>query len=282
MNRPPKPTVKRRFSAVPGSSLLRKITTGLLLTFSSLPLSQAEEAPAPAIDPATSLPAAPSWLPPVTPMPGESPQAADATPAGNAPQADTTPVNNSETVPAAPVADPTAAPAPVLPLVQPVTSNITVAEMGQPNGLTLSGGQLQSGIIFTLPADEVVTNAHLSLALKISPALIARDTTLELMLNGQPLGNLPLNQSSNGGDVYDLDIPSAMVVSNNNLSFRVHDSNTMTCEKDQSDKYWVTILPTTSIGLEGQQLNIGRNLGNFPSPFFAGLQMYESYRIRAL
>lgn len=255
MNRLPEPTVKRRFSAVPGASLLRKITTGLLLTFSSLPFTQAEETPAPAVDPATSLPAAPSWLPPVTPMPEDNATPAsnaapaDSAPAADAPQADTTPVNNSSSLsaPVAPVTDPAAAPAPVIPLVQPVTSNITVAEMGQPNGLTLSGGQLQSGILFTLPADEVVTNAHLSLA------LIARDTTLELMLNGQPLGNLPLNQSSNGGDVYDLDIPSAMVVSSNNLSFRVHDSNTMTCEKDQSDKYWVTILPTTSIGLEGQQ-----------------------------
>jgi hypothetical protein len=277
MNRPRKQTVKRRLSAVPGASLLRKISAGVLLTFSSLPFTHAEDAAAPAVDPATSLPAAPSWLPPVTPMPDESAPAsaapATAAPAGDAPQTDTTPLNTSNT---APDADPSAAPAPVIPLVQPVTSTITVAEMGQTNGLTLSGGQLQSGIIFTLPADEVVTNAHLSLALKISPALIARDTTLELMLNGQPLGNLPLNQSSNGGDVYDLDIPSAMVVSNNNLSFRVHDSNTMTCEKDQSDKYWVTILPTTSIGLEGQQLNIGRNLGNFPRPFFDGLQMQES------
>lgn len=277
MNRPYNLMSKRRLLAARGTSLFRKITTGLLLTFSSLPLSQAEDAPAPAVDPATSLPAAPSWLPPVMPMPGETAPAGDTTPApaADAPQTDTTPVNNSPAMPDV-TADPSAAPAPVMPLVQPVTSNVTVAEMGQPNGLTLSGGQLQSGIIFTLPADEVVTNAHLSLALKISPALIARDTTLELMLNGQPLGNLPLNQSSNGGDVYDLDIPAAMVVSNNNLSFRVHDSNTMTCEKDQSDKYWVTILPTTSIGLEGQQLNIGRNLGNFPRPFFDGLQMQES------
>ena len=287
MKRPRKSMIKRRLFAVPGASLLRKISTGLLLTFSGLPFTHAEEAPAPAVDPATSLPAAPSWLPPTPAMPEEAapadtaaPVAPQAVPSEYMPQADTTPVNNSDSAnaatPAMPVADPAAAPAPVIPLVQPVTSNITVAEMGQPKGLTLSGGQLQSGILFTLPADEVVTNAHLSLALKISPALIARDTTLELMLNGQPLGNLPLNQTSNGGDVYELDIPSAMVVSSNNLSFRVHDSNTMTCEKDQSDKYWVTILPTTSIGLEGQQLNIGRNLGNFPRPFFDSLQMQES------
>jgi hypothetical protein len=33
--------------------------------------------------------------------------------------------------------------------------------MGQPRGITLTGGQLQSGILFTLPGDEVITNARL-------------------------------------------------------------------------------------------------------------------------
>ncbi len=56
MNRPRKPMSKRRLSAVPGTSLFRKITTGLLLTFSSLPFTHAEDAPAAAVDPATICP----------------------------------------------------------------------------------------------------------------------------------------------------------------------------------------------------------------------------------
>ncbi len=268
----------------------RRLTTGLLFALGALPLisTSAEEPASSTLPPQTesqtaapdssmgNLPPAPAWLPPTPPVPANNAPQNDthqpAVPAGDAaPQVDTTPINTSPVVTV-----PVAAPAPTTPLVQPITSTVTVAEMGQPNGLTLSGGQLQSGIMFTLPGDQVITNAKLSLALKISPALIARDTTLELMLNGQPLGNLPLSQSSNGGDIYELDVPAAMVVSSNNLSFRVHDSNTMTCEKDQSDKYWVTVLPTTSIDLEGQQLNLGRNLGNFPRPFFDPLQMQES------
>jgi len=244
----------------------RRLATGLLLAVGALPLVQthAEEPAAPAQTTPDQgigvLPPTPSWLPTTPP-----------TNAGAVPQADTTPVNNALQPPSSDAIN-----APTTSMVQPITSSVTVAEMGQPKGLTLSGGQLQSGIMFTVPSDQVITNAKLSLALKISPALIARDTTLELMLNGQPLGNLPLSQSSNGGDFYELDVPSAMVVSSNNLSFRVHDSNTMSCEKDQSDKYWVTVLPTTSISMEGQQLNIGRNLGNFPRPFFDPLNMVES------
>lgn len=145
---------------------------------------------------------------------------------------------------------------------------ISIAEMGQPNGLTLSGGQLQSGIIFTLAQNQVVTNAHLSLALKVSPALAARDTRLRLMLNGQDLGDIRLNQTASGNNVYRLDVPSAMVVGKNNLSFSVSDDNTLTCERDLTDKYWVTLLPDTHMQLSSQILDTDRDLSHFPRPFF--------------
>lgn len=170
---------------------------------------------------------------------------------------------------------PAAASAPAVPLVQGTASSLSVAEMGQQKGLTLGGGQLRSGILFTLPADQVITHAKLTLALKVSPALLARDTSLQLMLNGQPLGALPLAGDGSEAE-YELDIPAAMVVSSNNLSFEVQDRNTMQCERDQSDKYWVTVLPQSRIQLEGQRLDIGRDLGHFPRPFFDPLQMTGS------
>lgn len=73
---------------------------------------------------------------------------------------------------------------------------ISIAEMGQPNGLTLSGGLLQSGIIFTLAQNQVVTNARLSLALKVSPALAARDTQPAVNAQRSGLGQYPVK--SNG------------------------------------------------------------------------------------
>jgi len=150
---------------------------------------------------------------------------------------------------------------------QPISSTITVAEMGQKRGITLTGGQLQSGITFTLPSDEVVTNAHLNLTLRVSAALAARNTSLQLMLNGQPLGTLPLGASDSDLSDYELDIPAAMVVSNNNLSFKINDADKLLCEKESAQQYQVTIMPKTTLRLEGQQLNIGTSLRNFPRPF---------------
>ncbi|MDF7649296.1 cellulose biosynthesis cyclic di-GMP-binding regulatory protein BcsB [Erwiniaceae bacterium L1_54_3] len=165
--------------------------------------------------------------------------------------------------PAAPVA-PAAASAM---LNQPVSSTISVAQMGQPQGITLTGGQLQSGIVFTLPSDEVITNAHLNLSLRVSAALAARNTSLQLMLNGQPLGTLPLGSSDSDVSDYQLDIPAAMVVSSNNLSFKINDADKLLCEKESAQQYQVSILPKTTLSLEGQQLNIGTSLRNFPRPF---------------
>ncbi|MCX2622808.1 cellulose biosynthesis cyclic di-GMP-binding regulatory protein BcsB, partial [Klebsiella pneumoniae] len=50
----------------------------------------------------------------------------------------------------------------------------------------------QGGVSFTLPADQVVIHSQLSLAVRVSPEMASRNATLQLMLNGQPLGTLPL------------------------------------------------------------------------------------------
>ncbi|MFW5387706.1 MULTISPECIES: cellulose biosynthesis cyclic di-GMP-binding regulatory protein BcsB [unclassified Yersinia (in: enterobacteria)] len=163
-----------------------------------------------------------------------------------------------------------------------VNTTITIKDMGQPNGLLLSGGQLQSGIVFTLPNDLVITNAKLSLALKLSSELAGKNYSLQLMLNGQPLGTLPLTPSSENSAIYQVDVPAAMVVATNNLSMSITGDNTvLQCETDQLNKFWVSILPTSSIQLEGQQLNIGKNLGLFPRPFFDAMQMKETKVVMA-
>ncbi|MFN1130064.1 cellulose biosynthesis cyclic di-GMP-binding regulatory protein BcsB [Lelliottia nimipressuralis] len=166
---------------------------------------------------------------------------------------------------------PTAA---ALPTFVPSTVNsITVAQMGQPQGLVLSGGQLQGGMNFTLPVDQVITNAQLSLNLKVSPAMATRNATLQLMLNGQPLGTVPLGAADSDISRFQLDIPAALLVSSNNLSLQINDGEAMQCQRDLSDKYRVTILPDSRFELEGQQLDIGSDLSHFPRPFFDSMQM---------
>lgn len=164
-------------------------------------------------------------------------------------------------------------PASSAPFVPSVVNRISVAQMGQPQGILLSGGQLQGGARFTLPLDQVVTNAQLLLKLKVSPAMATRNATMQLMLNGQPLGTVPLGAEESDISRFQLDVPAALLVSSNSLSFKINDGDAMQCQRDLSDKYRVTILPDSRFELEGQQLDIGSDLSHFPRPFFDSMQM---------
>ena len=136
-------------------------------------------------------------------------------------------------------------------LVPSMVSGLTLSQMGMPEGVILSGGQLQGGADFTLPGDQVVTMAQLMLDVKVSPEMAARNATLQLMLNGQPLGTVPLGAAENDISHYQLDIPAALMVSSNNLSFKINDGDAQQCLRDLTDKYRVVILPTSRFNWEG-------------------------------
>ena len=128
--------------------------------------------------------------------PGDEPPAAapeEATPAvAPAPAGDaalTTPVPEMPAV-TPPVSD-TVAPD-VIPVAPVWGGDLNLAQMGMPDGIILSGGQRQGGVSFTLPSAQVVIHSQLSLAVSVSPEMASRNATLQLMLNGPPLGTLPL------------------------------------------------------------------------------------------
>lgn len=152
-------------------------------------------------------------------------------------------------------------------------NRVSIAQMGFPEGISLSGGQNQGGATFTLPLDQVITTARLVLILKISAEMAERNTSMQLMLNGQPIGTVPLTTPEGDTTQFQLDIPSALLVSSNNLSVKVNDGGDMQCQRDLTDKYRVTIMPDTHFELEGQQLDIGADLSHFPRPFFDSMQM---------
>ncbi|PIJ50745.1 cellulose synthase regulator BcsB [Erwinia sp. OLTSP20] len=251
-----------------GALLLTAVARG---ETNSLPPVNPAAAPAgPAQDSPASVPGGAAVL---SPSPGPAASGPGETAPG---QAETLPPSaGGDLPPLPPVVSPDTAPAQAGGDVfnLPFSGSMTVAQMGQPQGITLGSGQLQAGMMFTLPTDQVVTHASLALSLKISPALAARNGSLQLMLNGQPLGTLPLNASDTDTVDYQLDIPAAMVVAENNLSFKVNDSGGLQCERDTNRQYQLTILPGSRLSLEGQQLDIVNSLQNFPRPFIDPLRM---------
>lgn len=231
------------------------LASSLVLWFCLSDVSNAVEPSIPA-PPGSAVPGLPTLPRPVdAPLqPAVMPGSGEQTAAGSAPAANQ--ASQPATLQAA--------------LNQPVESTLSITDMGQPAGLTLNNWQRQSGITFTLPSDSVVTAANLLLDVEVSPALMEGDAELHLMLNGQPLSQHLLNKLHQARVTYKVAIPAAMVVAHNNLSFSIKNSNdtAMQCEKGASDKYWVKVLPSSRLQMEGQVLNIGQNLGRFPRPFF--------------
>lgn len=156
-----------------------------------------------------------------------------------------------------------------------VKINISLLQMGRSGGVELGKGQYQAGLSFTLPEDKVVTNAMLNLNLQVSSSLAERDIDLKLKLNGQALGNVPLKASSSI-NTYKIKIPAVLVTSNNHLSFEVDDGGELLCRSAHTNTYQVTILPTTTIDIVAQQLNVSADLYHFPKPFFDVKQMNAS------
>jgi hypothetical protein len=274
---------------------MKRITTLALLMSTLLAPSLNAEEPASDTTPAMSFPspiaddtaasdaAAPaeqdSTTPPAPDASGAATPDTTEAPAANSPESgatDTPPANidpaDSVPTPAMPpVTDDTTPP--VSGLVPSMVSGLNLSQMGMPEGTILSGGQLQGGADFTLPGDQVVTAAQLTLDVKVSPEMATRNATLQLMLNGQPLGTVPLGAAENDISHYQLDIPAALMVSSNNLSFKINDGDAQQCQRDLTDKYRVVILPTSRFNWEGQQLDIGSDLSHFPRPFFDSMQM---------
>ncbi|MCW1830158.1 cellulose biosynthesis cyclic di-GMP-binding regulatory protein BcsB [Enterobacter asburiae] len=157
--------------------------------------------------------------------------------------------------------------------IPPVMHVISLSQMGQPHGIVLSGGQTESGGHFTLPLNVVVTRARLMLELNVSPEMSARNASMQLMLNGQPLGTVPLSVEKNDVTHFALDIPAALLVTANNFSVKINDNDTMRCPGNLSDQYRVTVLPESRIELEGGLLSMRADLNLFPRPFMDTLQM---------
>lgn len=161
-----------------------------------------------------------------------------------------------------------------VPEAQPeVNGSLSLKDAGISDGLRLDGHQPQSGFTFTLPGDRVVVKAQFLLKINVSSALVDGQHYLNVMLNGQPLVQLPLSQASDETTSFSLDIPAPMLVATNNLSVTLENAKTLQCEVDSEKRYQLTIQPDSRIDYQGLRLDTAPDLSRFPWPFIDPLEM---------
>ena len=157
----------------------------------------------------------------------------------------------------------------------PFSSDLSFAKLGVKDGISLKAGMLATGLDFTLPLDKVITSAKLTLSVEVTENMARRGSHLEMTLNGQPIGTIPLNRHD-GPSVYEVSLPFEYFGTANNFSFKVSDDEEFTCMIDYTRRFVISILPESSLHLEGHRLQMGTDLSLFPLPFFDPFDVTKS------
>lgn len=163
-------------------------------------------------------------------------------------------------------------------LMNPQYENkITLANMGQVQGIVFRGGQKDAGVTFTLPIDQFVTQAQLTLDITASDAIKDSEASLQVRVNGEIIGSIPLSLAQELKTSYTLDVPSVLIGSNNILSFGLRTEQDNLCLLDGNQAVQqVKILASSSLEMTAQQLDIAADLSFFPSPFWDVQNMLDN------
>jgi hypothetical protein len=185
---------------------------------------------------------------PATPQPGT---AQPATGLGT-PQPSTAPQAAAAAPPAAGVTD---------------TEAFSLKQLGASGQIALRGTSALQGVQFGVRADEVVTNATLSLSGAVSPALLSDLSNITVTLNDQYVGTIPVNPSQPN---FTLTMPVNPVFfqASNSLNFRLTGAYTRQCNDLLSGLIWGTVYNSSTLTMTVQHLPPQRDLSQLPLPFF--------------
>ena len=166
-----------------------------------------------------------------------------------------------------PVVEP--ATAPVLPATgQTRRLVLTLRQVGAPGPLTLRGLSELQGVQFGIRADEVVTEALLTLSGATSPALIPDVSAVTVTLNDQYVGAIPANRDRPRFEGLEMPVNPVFFQDDNHLNFRFAGHYTTECNDSLSGKLWSTISDASTLTLTLERLPAQRDLSRLPLPFF--------------
>ncbi|MBY6110935.1 UDP-forming cellulose synthase catalytic subunit [Halomonas sp. DP1Y21-3] len=149
--------------------------------------------------------------------------------------------------------------------LQPTRRELSIPLLAADETLRLTPNTRLSGTAFSLRDDEVAVAASLSLSLSHSD--LPADSQLGVLLNGETLQTIDLDQFNAGGMTQRLDIPSALILPFNRLEFRLLGQATQQCHGDDQAVGRVEIAPESRLALTLQRLPTPDELARLPRPF---------------
>ncbi|RKF23561.1 cellulose synthase catalytic subunit (UDP-forming) [Altericroceibacterium spongiae] len=150
------------------------------------------------------------------------------------------------------------------------SERLTLKDLDIERPVRLAGTRGEIGIPFGIAANEVVTNAQLTLTFAYSPALLSDLSQMVVMINGEIVRTVELNRNNSGGVTMNMDVePALFLPGENRLNLRFLGHYTRDCEDPFHSSLWANISNTQSfLDLDIQTLKMPPDLASLPGPFF--------------
>lgn len=147
--------------------------------------------------------------------------------------------------------------------------SISLKDLGVEFPLQLVSTLGEAGVNYNVRADEVVTEASLTMNFAYSPQLLSDLSQMVVLMNNEVVASIPLLRAAAGGTTLTIPINPALFTSRNRLNFRFIGHYTRECEDPLHSTLWSNISNgRTKLNVTLQRLNTGADLARLPAPFF--------------
>jgi cellulose synthase (UDP-forming) len=144
----------------------------------------------------------------------------------------------------------------------------SLRELGLSGPMQLRGTNDLQGVLFGLRADEVVTQARVTVAGGASPALIPSLSQIAITLNDQFVGTIPMDAARQSFGPLEFPLDPLYFSEVNRLNFRFAGRYTTECNDPLSGLLWATISDLSTVQLRIERLPPSRDLSRLPEPIF--------------
>ncbi|MDF3887136.1 cellulose biosynthesis cyclic di-GMP-binding regulatory protein BcsB, partial [Cupriavidus basilensis] len=122
------------------------------------------------------------------------------------------------------------------------TVQLTLKQLGATAPFQLRGVDAINGVPFSVRADEIVTSARLKLRYTYSPALIPALSHINVMVNGEVAGTVPVPKETAGTSLErEVPIDPRLISEFNRLNLQLIGHYTTDCEDPFHSSLWATV-----------------------------------------
>ncbi len=130
------------------------------------------------------------------------------------------------------------------------------------------GADSRDTVPFNVRMDEVISSAYVKLSYAFSPALLDDASQINLLINGDVAGSIPLVHEKGGqNNEWTVQIPPRLITDYNQLTLQLTGRTYLQCGDPSSTALWANVSNRSELVLTTQKIIIPNDLALLPVPF---------------